>query len=392
VGVRAMAKGLLGNGQEDELPVLDAMNFAFGNPEIGRIDEIIGGIDVQDVSLNGFKFGGRIVVSGRIDGVEEIVGIESTGEANHRGSEKLVRGIASGKIFPHVQGSAAGDDEEIGGDLQSGTRLRRVVPIFPVGVLADAVNDHFPPDAIAASNLHRQAGEGHEGVHEVDVGFGPDPGMHTAHGGAKDEAKVVDTQSFVDKFVLEGDHVRVFVMREMGMETVARLAGFAVADVVGKNQKIFCCVEELAGTEKPSGENGLKKIAALATGAVKDQDRVGGATGRVFHRCTEGEVVEANVGKRLARLEMEIVDGVVALLCGGPVLRGIRCRLSQDGTGTEKHKESDRTECGVRAWLGMHQSSHELAASRQPAIRTPQVKREGVYTDFLQAVRGVGTS
>src|ERR1700675_3677887 len=138
--------------------------------------------------------------------------------------------------------------------------------------------------------------------------------MHTAHGSAEDQAKVVDAQSFFDEFVLERDHVRVFVAREMRVEGIAGLAGFAVADAVGKNQEIFVGVEQLAGAEERSREDGLKKIVAPAASAVEDQHRVGGAAGGVLEGLAEGAVVEAEFGERLAGLEMKIVDGVVAFL------------------------------------------------------------------------------
>src|SRR6267378_4495633 len=137
-------------------------------------------------------------------------------------------------------------------------------------------------------------------------------------------AMIVDAQSFLDEFVLEGDHVRIFVAGEMCIEAVAGLAGFAVADVVGKNQEIFVGVEQLAGAEERSGEDRLKKRVAFAAGAVEDQDGVGGAASGVFDRFAEGAVVEAEFGERLAGLEMEIVDGEVAFLGRGPVLRGRR--------------------------------------------------------------------
>ncbi len=93
---------------------------------------------------------------------------------------------------------------------------------------------------------------------------------------------MVDSQSFFNEFVLKGDHVRVFVAREMRMEAVAGLTGFAVANVVGKNQKILVGVEKLTGPEKHSSENRLKKILALPASTVKDQHRVGGAAGGVL--------------------------------------------------------------------------------------------------------------
>ena len=120
------------------------------------------------------------------------------------------------------------------------------------------------------------------------------------------------------------------------MQAIAGLAGFAVADAVGKNQEIFVGVEQLAGTEERSGEDGLKKIVASAAGAVEDQDGVGGAAGGVLEGLAEGAVVEAEFGERLAGLEMEIVDGVVGFLRRGPVLRGSRWRLSERGKGGKK--------------------------------------------------------
>src|SRR6266478_2867525 len=150
------------------------------------------------------------------------------------------------------------------------------------------------------------------------------------------QARGVDTQTFFDEFVLEGDHVRIFVAGEMRVQAVAGLTGFSVTDVVGKNQEIFVGVEQLAGAEERSGEDGLKKIAATSAGAVEDQDGVGGAAGGVLYWLAEGAVVEAEFGERLAGLEMEIVDGVVGFLGRGPVLLGRRWRLSEGGKGSEK--------------------------------------------------------
>ena len=52
VGVGAVAEGLLGDGEEDELAVFDALDFAcWADAEFGRVDEIVGGVDVHDVGL-----------------------------------------------------------------------------------------------------------------------------------------------------------------------------------------------------------------------------------------------------------------------------------------------------------------------------------------------------
>ena len=168
--------------------------------------------------------------------------------------------------------------------------------------------------------------------------------MHAAHRSAKDQAKVVHAQSFFDQFVLQRHHVRVFVAREMRMEPVAGLAGFAVADVVGKNQEIFVGVEQLAGTEERSGEDGLKKTVASPPGAVENQHRVGGAAGGVLEGLAERVVVETDFRQCLAGLEMEIVDGVVPFLRRGPVLRGIRCCLGERGKSAHEQNEKRRAE------------------------------------------------
>ena len=63
------------------------------------------------------------------------------------------------------------------------------VAIFPVGILADAINHHLAPDAIASRDLADEAGEWNERVHEIDVGLAPNPGMHAAHGSAEDSGE-----------------------------------------------------------------------------------------------------------------------------------------------------------------------------------------------------------
>lgn len=131
---------------------------------------------------------------------------------------------------------------------------------------------------------------------------------------------MVDAQPFFDKLVLQCDHVHVFVARKMRMEAVARLTGFAAADVVRKNQKVFVCVQKLAGTEELSSEDGMKKIVTAPTGAVKDQHRVGGAAGGVLNGRSERVVVEADFRRRLAGLEMEVVHDVITLRWSRPVL------------------------------------------------------------------------
>ena len=93
---------------------------------------------------------------------------------------------------------------------------------------------------------------------------------------------MIDAQAFFYQFVLQSDHVGVFVLRKMGVQAVAGLAGFSVADVVGEDDEVFGGVEELAGAEENAGENRAEESATVAAGAVKDQDGVGGVAGGVF--------------------------------------------------------------------------------------------------------------
>jgi len=123
--------------------------------------------------------------------------------------------------------------------------------------------------------------------------------------------------------VLQRDHVGVLVLREAGVEAVAGLAGFSVADVVGQNDEVLGGVEELAGREKHAGEYRPEEIGAAAAGAVKDQDRVSGVSAGVFGRLAKRGVVDADFGEGLAGLEMEVVDDEIGFVGRWPG-RGLR--------------------------------------------------------------------
>ncbi len=124
------------------------------------------------------------------------------------------------------------------------------------------------------------------------------------------------------------DHVGVFVLRKAGVEAVAGLAGFSVADVVGQDDEVLGRVEQLAGTEEHAGEYRPQKSRSAAAGAVKDEDGVGGVSAGVFDRLAERGVVDADFGEGLAGLEMEVVDDEIAFLGRGP---GRRLRAGLPG-------------------------------------------------------------
>ena len=176
---------------------------------------------------------------------------------------------------------------------------------------------HVAPHAVAAGEFDGLAGEGGEGVHEGGEGFAPDEGLHAAHGGAEDEAEVIDVEAFEEHGVLGGDHVVVVVLGELHAEAVGGFGGLAVADVVGEDEEVFGDVEGLAGAEEDVGEDGIHEGVRVAAGAVKEEDGVVGVAGGVAVGFAESDVVEVELLDGLAVFEVEVGDVVGAVL-GGP--------------------------------------------------------------------------
>ena len=147
------------------------------------------------------------------------------------------------------QRRAAGQNQEIERRAQSGARFGLVLAALPFGIVANGVHHHLAPDAVAADDRHRLAGERHESVHEFGMCLGPHPRVHAAHRRAHDEPQVIDLEAVGHERVLGGDHVLVAVVRELGAHPVARLGRAAVADIVGENHEVRGRVERLAGGE-----------------------------------------------------------------------------------------------------------------------------------------------
>ena len=101
----------------------------------------------------------------------------------------------------------------------------------------------------------------------------PDEGLHAAHGGAEDEAEVIDLH-LVKHEALAADHVVVVVGGEVGVEAVGGFGAFAVANVVGEDEEVFGDVEWLAGAEEDVGEDGVEEGVGVAAGAVEQEDGV----------------------------------------------------------------------------------------------------------------------
>ena len=53
--MRAVSARLIGDGQQDETPVLDAFDFAFGDAKFGRIDLIVSRVDCDERRFDFFE-------------------------------------------------------------------------------------------------------------------------------------------------------------------------------------------------------------------------------------------------------------------------------------------------------------------------------------------------
>ena len=182
------------------------------------------------------RLGAGVVVAGGVDVVDEVVGI-GVGDAAGEGAVGIgFGGGAGGRVLLHLERAGAHDQEQLVGGAEADDGFGGVLAVLPGGIVLDVFDGHVAHHAVASGDLDGKAGHGHEGVGEAGVGFAPDEGLHAAHGGAEDEAEVIDVEAFEEHGVLAGDHVVVVVVGEAHAEAVAGLAGLAVADVVGEDE------------------------------------------------------------------------------------------------------------------------------------------------------------
>ena len=81
-------------------------------------------------------------------------------------------------------------------------------------------------------------------------------------------------------------------------------------------------------TEEHAGEDWPKKPRSAPSGAVQDEDGIGGVSAGVFHRLAERGVVHADFGEGFAGLEMEVVDYEIAFVPIGQYRRRAQFRLN----------------------------------------------------------------
>jgi len=201
------------------------------------------------------------------------------GDVDSEGLVDIGFDLSSRWVVPlELERSAAGEDEEIHCAAEAFGGFGGVVAIVPCWIVLDVFHGHVAPHAVAAGEFDGEAGEGRERVGELGEGFAPDEGLHAAHGGAEDEAEVVDVEAVEEHGVLGGDHVVVVVLGEAHVEAVGGFGGIAVADVVGEDDEELRDVEGLAGAEEDVGEDGVEQRVGVAAGAVEEEDGVIGVT------------------------------------------------------------------------------------------------------------------
>jgi hypothetical protein len=77
----------------------------------------------------------------------------------------------------------------------------------------------------------------------------------------------------------------------MGVQAVAGLRRFSVANAIRQDDEVTRCVEELAGTKEHSCKLRLKELLAATSGAVENQNRVRDLALRVAHGIPQRPVV-----------------------------------------------------------------------------------------------------
>ena len=70
---------------------------------------------------------------------------------------------------------------------------------------------------------------------------------------------MIDVETLHQHGVLGGDHVIVVVLRELHPQAIGRLAGFAMADVVGKNDVELRDVERLSRSKQHIGKDRVQQ-------------------------------------------------------------------------------------------------------------------------------------
>jgi hypothetical protein len=153
---------------------------------------------------------------------------------------------------------------------------------------------------------------------------------------------MVDVETVEEHGVLGGDHIVVVVVRKVHPQTIGRLAGFPVADVVRQDNVELRDVERLAGAEENIGKDRIEQGMGVAARSMEKQDSVVRVSCGIPVGLAERKIVQLQVGERFADPEAEIPDDVSAVL-DRPLRVGSGC-LTDDGKRCSKRKKQETTD------------------------------------------------
>ena len=252
------------------------------------------------------------------------------------------------------------------------------------------------PDAVAPRRGFERASRraACQRVHEVGVGFTPNPGSACSpSGSAEDQSEVVaDAQSLFRRVRAGGrpcPRIRSAGKARAGDRWVCWIC------------RGRCCREESEnicwrrggwpGAKRVPAEDGPEKIVAAATGAVENENGVRGVAAGILERLAKSVVVEAEFWESFAGLKMEIVDDVIAFLRSGPVFGGGFAGIcAKEGNGAPRGKMKNTAQSERE---GARSDVHGASGRKRLRVRRPAVAdatETGRRTSFQRMRRPEG--
>ena len=198
--------------------------------ELGRVDEVVGGVDREHGRHDGLEVGRGVVVARGVELEEHVVGLGARQPARNLRFEEGVRGLSRRRVLLPLDRGRAHQDQQPLRAAEARHRRLLVLAARESRVVPDRIHERLAPDAVAADDGRRRAGQRHERVHEGRMRVAPHPSVHAAHRGAQQQPQVGHAQPVRQQPVLERDHVGVAVLREPLPQAVAGLARPAVSD------------------------------------------------------------------------------------------------------------------------------------------------------------------
>src|SRR5712692_5130324 len=107
---------------------------------------------------------------------------------------------------------------------------------------------------------------------------------------------MIDCKSIGQQSILRFHHVDVTVARKLRVQSIARLARFAVADSIREHDEKSRGVEQLVLSEKFAGEFRPNKLRAAAGGPVDDQNGITRFAPIVFVNLAECSIMNSQFG------------------------------------------------------------------------------------------------